>query len=203
MRAGFPKILFAELRMRAKMATLRMLPLPKHTKTYQNCVFVSSILSVTLRMYTIQLECVQSTSVFIYIYIFAVNTHIYIYITIYIVNFHESWIALCVLFKRNLERKKQLQYNIQLQKCKNMMMLPRHPFPSHSPHHAYMHATVHLEPPQTWKKQPARNKESTKSYKNLLNQCSFKSNLVIWKRKSNQQKQSFTKATKMLQINTF
>ena len=90
---------------------------------------------------------------------------------------------MCALFKRNLERKKQLQYNIQLQKCKNMMMLPRHPFPSHSPHHAYMHETVHLEPPQTWKKQPAKNKESTKSYKNLLNQCSFKSNLVIWKRK--------------------
>ena len=33
MRAGFPKILFLELRMRAKMATLRMSPLPKHTKT--------------------------------------------------------------------------------------------------------------------------------------------------------------------------
>ena len=101
-----------------------------------------------------------------------------------------------MLFKRNLERKKQLQYNIQLQKCKNMMVLPRHPFPSHSPNHAYMHETVHLEPPQTWKKQPAKNKESTKSYKNVLKQCSFKRNFVIWKRKSNQQKQSFTKATK-------
>ena len=149
--------------------------------------------------------CAQSTSVFIYIYlyIFAVNTHIYITIYILLIFMSLGSLCVCALFKRNLERKKQLQYNIQLQKCKNMMMLPRHPFPSHSPHHAYMHETVHLEPPQTWKKQPAKNKESTKSYKNLLNQCSFKSNLVIWKRKSNQQKQSFTKATKMLQINTF
>ena len=83
-----------------------------------------------------------------------------------------------------------------------MMMLPRHHFPPHSPNHAYMHESVHIEPPATWKKQPAKNKESTKSYKNVLNPCSFRRNLVIWKRKSNQQKQSFTKATKMLQINT-
>ena len=93
MRAGFPKILFLELRMRGKMAALRMFPLP-------NCVFVASILSVTLRMYTIQLECVQSMFCKIICFlepsthskcqsvtIFAVNTHIYNYIyilTIYI-----------------------------------------------------------------------------------------------------------------------
>ena len=61
---------------------------------------------------------------------------------------HQSYKMLQInTLKRNLERKKQLQYNIQLQKCKNMMMLPRHHFPSHSPNHAYMHETVHLEPP--------------------------------------------------------
>ena len=146
MRAGFPKILFLELRMRGKMAALRMFPLP-------NCVFVASILSVTLRMYTIQLECVQSmfckiicflepsthskcqsvtifaanTHIYNYIYILyisdiyvrlfmrTINFRIYIYlyicckythITIYIVNFHESWIALCVCFLNGIWKGK-------------------------------------------------------------------------------------------------
>ena len=49
---------------------------------------------------------------------------------------------------------------------------------SHSPNHAYMHEIIHLEPPPTWKKQPAKKiKESTKSYKKAWNQYSFWGNL--------------------------
>ena len=74
--------------------------------------------------------------------------------------------------KRNLERKKQLQYNIQLQKCKNMMMLPRHHFPSHSPNHAYMHETVHLEPPPNLEKATSKKQsvyqKLQKRFKSML-----------------------------------
>ena len=104
-------------------------------------------------------------------------------------------------------------------------MSGHHQNTEYSPNRVYMHEIIHLEPPDSWKKQirkkrgfyqklqktsyqyvkifekikkpPAKNKDSTKSYKNALNQFLLQG---IWKGKSKQQKPKILpKATGRLQ----